>query len=69
MCANFTNHPKRLRTGEVSEDCYFYAVGKILNVPPNKAPIHYKPDYKEWVRLTSLGINKLPLTVEVKGDK
>ncbi len=66
--ANFKNHPFRLRTGKVSEDCYYYATGQALGLPPNKAPIVEKPNYDEWVRLTTLGINKLPLFIEVKGD-
>jgi hypothetical protein len=56
---NRTNHPYTLRAGGLKRDCYFYVLGLMLNLPPDKAPIRSVLDYKEWLRLTSLGINRL----------
>jgi hypothetical protein len=56
---NSSNHPYLVRTGAITQDSYFWVIGFMLGLPPNKACIREMPKYDSWVKLTSLGINRL----------
>jgi hypothetical protein len=51
---NSTNHPYTLRAGGLKRDTYFYVLGKMLELPPDKAPIREVFNYKQWLNLTTL---------------